>query len=59
MTAYIKSISKKNEGGDKEKNLPIAHLGGSMVTHGEDFDINSKYGQSLISELSRIQTVDS
>ncbi|KAJ5317917.1 hypothetical protein PENANT_c004G05876 [Penicillium antarcticum] len=48
MTAYVKAISKRNEGDDKEKTLPIAHLGSSMVSHGEDFDANSEYGQSLI-----------
>ncbi|KAJ5786180.1 uncharacterized protein N7503_011392 [Penicillium pulvis] len=48
MTAYVKAISKRTEGDDKEKTLPIAHLGGSMVSHGEDFDGNSEYGQCLI-----------
>lgn len=48
-TAYIKAVSKRNEGDDKEKTLPIAHLGTSMVGHGEDFDANSEYGRSLIS----------
>lgn len=49
MTSYVKAISKRNEGDDKEKTLPIAHLGSSMVSHGEDFDGSSEYGQSLIS----------
>lgn len=49
MTAYVKAISKRSEGDDKEKTLPVAHLGGSMVSHGEDFDANSEYGQCLIS----------
>lgn len=48
MNAYIKAISKRNEGDDKEKTLPVAHLGSSMVSHGEDFDGNSEYGQCLI-----------
>ncbi|KAJ5146316.1 uncharacterized protein N7515_000880 [Penicillium bovifimosum] len=48
MTSYVKAISKRNEGDDKEKTLPIAHLGSSMVSHGEDFDANSEYGQCLI-----------
>lgn len=52
MTAYVKAISKRSEGDDKEKTLPIAHLGSSMVSHGEDFDGNSEYGQCLISELT-------
>ena len=52
MTSYIKSISKRNEGDDKEKNLPIASLGGSMVSHGEDFDAYSEYGRCLTSKPS-------
>ncbi|KAJ5099762.1 hypothetical protein N7532_006763 [Penicillium argentinense] len=48
MTAYVKAISKRSEGDDKEKTLPVAHLGSSMVSHGEDFDGNSEYGQCLI-----------
>lgn len=52
MTAYVKAISKRTEGDDKEKTLPVAHLGGSMVSHGEDFDGNSEYGQCLISMFS-------
>lgn len=51
MTSYVKAISKRNDGEDKEKTLPIAHLGGSMVAHGEDFDGNSEYGQCLISKF--------
>jgi hypothetical protein len=47
LIAYIKSISKRSEGDDKEKTLPIAHLGSSMVSHGEDFDANSEYGRCL------------
>ncbi|KAH8702493.1 BAR domain protein [Talaromyces proteolyticus] len=47
MTAYIKAISKRTEGDDKEKTLPIAHLGSVMIQHGEDFDSHSEYGQTL------------
>ncbi|GFF22016.1 uncharacterized protein C19C2.10 [Aspergillus udagawae] len=47
LIAYLKSISKRSEGDDKEKTLPIAHLGSSMVSHGEDFDANSEYGRCL------------
>ncbi|OJJ48850.1 hypothetical protein ASPZODRAFT_1331974 [Penicilliopsis zonata CBS 506.65] len=48
MTAYVKAISKRSEGDDKEKTLPVAHLGSSMVSHGEDFDANSDFGQALL-----------
>jgi hypothetical protein len=54
MAAYIKAISKRNEGDDKEKVLPIAHLGSSMVSHGErDFDMHSEFGQCLIRKYSK------
>lgn len=52
MTAYVKSASKRSEGDDKEKTLPIAQLGGTMITHGEDYDASSEYGRSLTSKLS-------
>ena len=55
MTAYVKALSKRSEGDDKEKTLPIAHLGSSMVTHGEDFDGNSEYGQCLTSKCPQIR----
>jgi hypothetical protein len=51
MVSYVKSVSKRNEGDDKEKTLPIGHLGTSMVSHGEDFDANSDYGRCLTSKL--------
>ncbi|KAJ9217983.1 hypothetical protein DTO166G4_374 [Paecilomyces variotii] len=47
MTVYIKAISKRSEGDDKERNLPIGYMGGSMVAHGGDFDMYSEFGQCL------------
>ncbi|KAE8331867.1 hypothetical protein BDV39DRAFT_167718 [Aspergillus sergii] len=47
MIAYVKAVSKRSEGDDKEKTLPIGHLGTSMVSHGEDYDANSDYGRCL------------
>lgn len=52
MTAYVKTLSKRNEGSDKEKTLPVAYLGSSMVNHGEDFENDSEFGQCLISALN-------
>jgi hypothetical protein len=45
--AYIKTVSKRSEIEGKEKILPIAHMGGTMVSHGEDFDTDSELGQCL------------
>ena len=51
MTAYVKTLSKRQEGDDKEKILPVAYLGSTMVNHGEDFEDDSEFGQCLLSEL--------
>lgn len=48
MTAYVKTLSKRQEGDDKEKILPVAYLGSTMATHGEDFEDDSEFGQCLI-----------
>ncbi|OAL33926.1 hypothetical protein AYO20_06761 [Fonsecaea nubica] len=47
MNAYIKAISKRSEVEGKEKTLPIAYMGGTMISHGEDFESDSEYGQCL------------
>lgn len=52
MAAYVRAISKRSEGEDKEKLFPIGNLGGVMVAHGEDFASNSEYGQCLTGRLS-------
>ena len=51
MTGYVKTLSKRSEGDDKEKILPVAYLGSSMINHGEDFEKDSVFGQCLISTL--------
>lgn len=47
MAAYVKSLSKRNEGDDKEKSLPVANLGFIMVKHGEDFEDDNVFGKCL------------
>ncbi|PKS11098.1 hypothetical protein jhhlp_002859 [Lomentospora prolificans] len=48
-TAYVKWAGKRNEVfEDKEKGLPGSYLGRTMVSHGEDFEHDSEYGNSLI-----------
>ena len=54
MTAYVKTLSKRSEGDDKEKILPVAYLGSTMLNHGEDFENDSIFGQCLISMLDQI-----
>ena len=49
MTVYNKSISKRTEGDDKEKSLPIGYLGTTMISHGEDFESDSEFGSCLTS----------
>ena len=48
MNAYVKSISKRNDGEEKEKILPIGCMGTAMANHGEDFEPDSEFGQCLI-----------
>lgn len=50
MTSYVKSLSKRNEVEDKEKVLPVAYMGQTMMTHGEDFEPDSEFGNCLIGE---------
>ncbi len=50
MKTYVQAISKRAEVQGKEKNLPIAYLGATMATHGEDFDGDSEFGQCLSSK---------
>lgn len=47
---YIKTVSKKTELEKKEKTLPIAYMGASMITHGNDFEHDSEFGQCLTSK---------
>ncbi|KAF1346546.1 hypothetical protein BDV97DRAFT_300900 [Delphinella strobiligena] len=49
MTTYVKSLTKVKEADDKEKLLPIAYLGSTMVSHGDDFDPDSEFGMCLSS----------
>jgi len=50
MTGYVKSMSKRNEVEDKEKILPVAYLGQTMMNHGEDFEPDSEFGNCLIGQ---------
>lgn len=49
MTVYVKSLSTRSEGEDKEKRLPIGYMAQMMIQHGEDFDSDSEFGRCLIS----------
>ena len=53
-TNYIKSISKKTEGEDKDKALPIGYLGSNLINHGEGLDTQTSYAQCLISKVDHI-----
>ncbi|KAF3356839.1 hypothetical protein VdG1_06136 [Verticillium dahliae VDG1] len=46
---YVKWISRRGEAPeDKEKAVPIGFVGRMMVTHGEDFEPDSEFGNGLI-----------
>lgn len=49
MNAYVKWISRRSETlDDKEKGVPAAYLGRTMVNHGEDFEPDSEFGNCLV-----------
>jgi hypothetical protein len=50
MSAYVKWLGRRGETfEDREKGLPISYLGRTMVSHGEDFEPDSEFGNCLIS----------
>lgn len=51
MTVYVKSLSKRNEGEDREKLLPVGFMGSTMIAHGQDFSHDSEFGNCLQSRL--------
>ena len=46
---YVKAVSQRTEIEGKEKTLPVAYLGGTMISHGDDFELESEFGQCLTS----------
>jgi len=46
MNVYIKHLSKRTEE-DKEKTTAAAYLGSTMISHGDDFEPDSEFGQCL------------
>ncbi|KAL1590539.1 hypothetical protein WHR41_00598 [Cladosporium halotolerans] len=44
---YIKSISRRDQGEGKDKQLPVGHFASVLVNHGEDFEPDSEFGQCL------------
>lgn len=59
MTVYVKSLSKRNEGDDREKLLPVGFLGSTMIAHGQDFSHDSEFGNCLQSMLCTLIGVTS
>ena len=58
MTLYVKSISRK-EAEDREKMLPVGFLGSTMISHGQDFQPDSEFGNCLISGYNGTFQLDS
>jgi hypothetical protein len=48
MGNYMKAISRRDAGEEKEKVLPIGAMATTMANHGEDFENDSEFGQCLI-----------
>ena len=47
MNVYVKSISKRAEGDDRDKALPGGVMGSTMVQHSQDFEPDSEFGNCL------------
>lgn len=48
MNAYVKWLGRRDTFEDKEKGLAGGYLGRTMVSHGEDFESDSDFGNCLI-----------
>ncbi|KAL2162951.1 hypothetical protein VTH06DRAFT_6787 [Thermothelomyces fergusii] len=49
MTHYVKWMGRHLDSSeDKEKSLPVGHLGRAMASHGEEFPVDSEFGNCLI-----------
>lgn len=46
---YIKTLSKRDQYEGREKQMPVAYFGNSLVAHGDDFEPDSEFGQCLSS----------
>lgn len=57
MSEYVKWLTRRAEGLDREKGVPAALLGRTMVSHGEDFDNDSDFGNCLIGMLHLIRSL--
>lgn len=49
MNAYVKWLGRRGETfEDKEKGFPVSYLGRTMISHGEDFEPDSDFGNCLV-----------
>lgn len=49
MNLYVKWLGRRCESSeDRDKNIPTAFLGRTMISHGEDFAPDSEFGNCLI-----------
>ncbi|KAK3715386.1 hypothetical protein LTR37_007114 [Vermiconidia calcicola] len=46
--AYVKSLSKRDQGEGKEKQLAVGNFGSTLASHGDDFEPDSEFGQCLM-----------
>lgn len=46
--AYIKSMARRDQGEKQEKQLPVGFFGTTLVSHGDDFEPDSEFGQCLL-----------
>ena len=42
-------MSRRDQGEKQEKQLPVGYFGATLVSHGDDFEPDSEFGQCLLS----------
>ena len=47
-SAYVKSMARRDQGEKSEKQIPIGHFGSTMSSHGDEFELDSEFGQCLL-----------
>ncbi|KAK0720228.1 hypothetical protein B0H67DRAFT_486925 [Lasiosphaeris hirsuta] len=49
MNLYVKWLGRRGESSeDREKSLPVSYMGRTMISHGEEFQPDSEFGNCLI-----------
>ncbi|KAF2718681.1 BAR-domain-containing protein [Polychaeton citri CBS 116435] len=45
---YVQCMARREQGEGKERQIPVAYFGTTMTSHGDDFEVDSEFGQCLL-----------